>query len=257
MELKLVSWNVNGLRAAAKNGLVNFIKENGADIFAFQEIKADKSQIPADVLSLGYHMFANSAEKKGYSGTMIMTRSEPIDVIDGIGNAEFDSEGRVQTVEYEDFFFLNSYFPNSQRGLERLDFKISFDREFMNYAQKLRKRKPVIICGDFNVAHKEIDIARPKDNENNAGFTKEERQWMTEFLSAGYADTFRKFTSDGGHYSWWSYMFNARAKNIGWRIDYFVVSKEIENMVNSSKILEGVKGSDHAPLEMQVAFSSR
>ena len=252
MDLKLVSWNVNGLRAAVKNGLADFIKENGADVLAFQEIKADKSQIPQQVQDLGYKLYANPAEKKGYSGTRSMTKSEPLNVVDGIGKSEFDSEGRVQTAEYEDFYFLNAYFPNSQRGLERLDFKIDFDREIMKYVQNLRNRKPVILCGDFNVAHEEIDIARPKDNVNNAGFTKEEREWMTEFLSAGYSDTYRKFTTEGGHYSWWSYMFNARAKNVGWRIDYFVASGEIENKVGSSKILEDVRGSDHAPLEMNL-----
>lgn len=254
MDLKLVSWNVNGIRAATKNGLADFIKKSDADILAFQEIKADKSQIPKEITDLGYMIYANPAERKGYSGTMVMTKSEPLEVIDGIGKSEFDSEGRVQTVEYDHFYFLNTYFPNSQRGLERLDFKIDFDREFMKYTQKLRSRKPVVVCGDFNVAHEEVDIARPKDNENNAGFTMQEREWMSEYISAGYIDTFRKFTTEGGHYSWWSYMFNARAKNVGWRIDYFVASSEIENRIASSRILEEVRGSDHAPLEMNLNF---
>lgn len=254
MELSLISWNVNGIRAATKNGFLDFLKSESSDIIALQEIKADNLQIPEELHHLGYYLNVYPAEKKGYSGTLVMSKEKPISVAKGIGSESYDAEGRVITLEFDKFYFVNAYFPNSQHGLTRLDFKIDFDRSFMEYCETLRKKKPLVICGDFNVAHTEIDIARPKDNEQNAGFTKEEREWMTEFLSNGYIDTFRKFTSEGGHYSWWSYRFNARQKNIGWRIDYFVTSNELDKNVKNSEILEEVKGSDHAPIKLGLSF---
>lgn len=252
MDLSLISWNVNGVRAAVKNGFLSFVNSQQFDIMALQEIKAEAHQIPEEFHHLGYKLFIYPAERKGYSGTMVLSKKDPISVAKGIGKNEYDSEGRVITLEFEKFYFINAYFPNSQHGLARLDYKIDFDNAFFEYCEMLREKKPLVICGDFNVAHQEIDIARPKDNENNAGFTKQEREWMTEFLSRGYIDTYRKFNSEGGHYSWWSYRFNAREKNIGWRIDYFVTTNEFNEKVLNSEILEEVRGSDHAPVKLSL-----
>ncbi len=247
-----MSWNVNGLRAAIKNGIIDTIKSENPDIVLMQEVKVDKLNIPEETHHLGYKVYINSADKKGYSGTMVLTTEEPLNYMEGIGNPEFDSEGRVQTLEYNDFYVINSYFPNSQHGLPRLDFKIKFNKEILAYMDRLKEKKPVIITGDFNVAHEEIDIARPRGNERNPGFTDEERNSMTEMLSHGYVDTYRYFHKEPGHYSWWSYRFNAREKNIGWRIDYFVVSEDFIGHVEDSRILESVTGSDHAPLELLI-----
>ncbi|KQB35062.1 exodeoxyribonuclease III [Acidiplasma aeolicum] len=248
--MKILSWNVNGLRAAVKNGIIDFLKKENTDIILFQETKVDNMSVPEEIYHLDYKVYINPAQKKGYSGTMALTKTEPLDYVAGIGNKDFDSEGRVQTFNFDDYYLINSYFPNSQHGLTRLDYKIEFDHEILKYCDDLKSKKGVIITGDFNVAHEEIDIARPKDNQNNAGFTQQERDFMTEFLNHGYIDTYRYFHKEPNHYSWWSYRFNAREKNIGWRIDYFVVSKDFIKNVNDSLILENVMGSDHAPIEL-------
>ncbi len=248
--MKILSWNVNGLRAAVKNGIMDFLKDENPDIILFQEVKADKLNIPEELHHLDYKIYLNSAEKKGYSGTMALTKIDPLNHSNGIGDKSFDSEGRVQLLEFKNFYLINAYFPNSQHGLTRLDYKLDFNKKVLEYMEKLRKEKPVIITGDFNVAHEEIDIARPKDNEHNAGFTVEERNSMTEILNHGYIDTYRYFHKEPNHYSWWSYRFNAREKNIGWRIDYFVVTDGFIDNIKDSLILENIKGSDHAPLEL-------
>ncbi len=254
MDYSLVSWNVNGLRSAIKNGFISFVKELDNDIICLQEIKADEGSIPEELKDLGYTLYVNSAEKKGYSGTLALLKEKPISVKKGLQNKKFDGEGRVQTIEFEEFWLLNTYFPNAQRGLTRLEYKLEFDSEFAKWSEKLRKSKPVVICGDMNVAHEEIDIARPKDNHHNAGFTDEERKWMTDFLAQGYIDTFRMFNKNPGNYTWWSYMFNAREKNIGWRIDYFFVSKELDKKVKDARILSNYTGSDHAPITLKLSF---
>ncbi len=250
--MKILSWNVNGLRAAIKNGILDELKKEDPDIILFQEVKVDKLSVPEEIYHLNYKVYLNSAEKKGYSGTMALSKIEPLNYSTGIGIPEFDSEGRVQTLEFEEFYIVNSYFPNSQHGLTRLDFKMDFNDKILNYLESLKKKKPVIITGDFNVAHEEIDIARPKDNEKNAGFTIEERTFMSKFLEEGYIDSYRYFHKDPGHYSWWSYRFNAREKNIGWRIDYFIISKDFIDKLKDSIIMENIKGSDHAPLELLI-----
>ncbi len=251
MELLLISWNVNGIRACVRNGFIEFLDKYKPDILALQEIKATEDNVPMEVRYYeGYYKYWNPAKRKGYAGTALFTKIKPLDVKFGIGDEKFDLEGRVITAEYEKFFLVNSYFPNSQHGLTRLNFKLEFDEKIYNYLNELRKKKPVILCGDFNVAHKEIDLANPKQNEKNAGFTPEERAWMDKFLEDGYVDTFRMFTKEGGHYTWWTYRFNARARNIGWRVDYFVVSKDLAKNVKKSWILSEVYGSDHAPIAM-------
>ena len=251
MELFLVSWNVNGIRAAVRNGFLEFLEKYNPDILALQEIKAKEDNVPMEVRYYeGYHKYWNPAERKGYAGTALFTKIKPLNVKFGIGDERFDLEGRAITAEYEKFFLVNAYFPNAQHGLTRLDFKLEFDNEIHQYLNSLRKEKPVVLCGDFNVAHKEIDLANPKQNEKNAGFTSEERAWMDKFLQDGYVDTFRMFTKEGGHYSWWTYRFKARERNIGWRVDYFVVSEELRNKVKKSWIMSEVYGSDHAPVAM-------
>jgi len=248
--MKILSWNVNGIRAAVKNGIIKVFQEENPDIILMQEVKADKIDIPEELHHAGYKLYINSADKKGYSGTMVMAKQEPLSYTTGAGENNTDVEGRIQTMEYDSFYLINSYFPNSQHGLTRLDYKIQFNKTILEYMDKLKAKKPVIITGDFNVAHEEIDIARPKGNEKNAGFTIEERDSMTEILSHGYVDTYRYFHKEPEHYSWWSYRFNAREKNIGWRIDYFLVSDNFMGKVQDSLILENVTGSDHAPLEL-------
>jgi len=251
MEILLVSWNVNGIRACVRNGFLDFLEKYKPDILALQEIKATENDVPMEVRYYeGYHKYWNPAKRKGYAGTALFTKIEPLNVSFGIGDEKFDSEGRVITAEYEKFFLVNAYFPNAQHGLTRLDFKIEFDEKIHAYLNELRKKKPVILCGDFNVAHKEIDLANPKQNEKNAGFTPEERAWMDRFLEDGYVDTFRMFTKEGGHYTWWTYRFKARERNIGWRVDYFVVSEDLKDRVKKSWIMSEVYGSDHAPVAM-------
>jgi exodeoxyribonuclease-3 len=247
----MVSWNVNGLRALAKTGLPELVAELAADLLALQEIKVQPDQLPEALRNLpGYRAYFHPAEKKGYAGVCIYSRLEPLRVINGIGIVEFDREGRVLTLEFADFFFINAYFPNAQHDLSRLGFKQDFAREITAYCARLAERKSLVICGDFNVAHRPIDLANPKQNEKNAGFTPEERQGMDEFLAAGFLDTFRLFNREPGQYSWWSYRFNARARNIGWRIDYFCVDAKSRQRVQSAAIRQEITGSDHCPVEL-------
>ena len=249
----LMSWNVNGIRACVRKGFIDFLKKYAPDILAIQEIKADVKSIPPEVKNFpGYYIYFNPAKRKGYSGTALFSKIKPLNVEYGIGEEKFDAEGRVITAEYEKFYFVNAYFPNSQHELTRLNFKIKFDRKIHQYLNELREKKGVILTGDFNVAHKEIDLANPKQNVKNAGFTPEERAWMDEFIDDGWIDTFRLFTKEGGHYTWWSYRFNARARNIGWRVDYFIVSPDLKDKVKRSWILSDVMGSDHAPIAMEI-----
>ncbi|MHA1340994.1 MAG: exodeoxyribonuclease III [Promethearchaeota archaeon] len=253
--LKIISWNVNGLNSCYKKGLLNFIKKENADIYCFQETKGSEKTIPNEAYFIsGYKTFWFQAERKGYSGVMTLCRSnlKPLTVIKGINDTETDNEGRVLTLEFDSFFLINAYFVNATRGLTRLDLKMRFNKQFLEFCNSLKKNKPLIACGDFNVAHTELDIANPKANQNHAGFTQQERDFFTEFLNNGYIDTFRMFVKEGGHYTWWSYIRNARAKNIGWRLDYFVVSEDIKDKVISSKILNNVYGSDHCPISLEI-----
>jgi exodeoxyribonuclease-3 len=228
-------------------GLVNSQKY---DVLLFQEVKADV--LPKELAGNGYLSFLYPAAKRGYSGLLALTKIRPLSISYGIGKEEFDSEARTMTLELEDFFVINTYFPNSRRELSRLDFKLQYNSAFAEFIHELEKVKPVVICGDFNVAHEEIDIARPKENEGNAGFTEKERKWMTEFLKGGYVDTFRMFKKGGGNYTWWTYRSLARQRNIGWRIDYAVISERLAKNVTDSKILENVTGSDHAPIVLEL-----
>lgn len=252
--LKCISWNVNGIRAVEKKGFVEQLLSFDADIVALQETKAQVEQLSPELKDIpGYTSYWHSAVRKGYSGVAIYSRVTPLAVRYGLGEDEFDCEGRVLTVELEQYFVVNIYFPNSGDELKRLDFKLRFNASLLRYAETLRKQKPVVLCGDFNVAHKEIDLANPKANVKNAGFTPEERSSMDGFVAAGYVDTFRIFNQEPGQYTWWSYRFNARAKNIGWRIDYFCVSEELRQQVHSAAILAEVAGSDHCPVSIELA----
>lgn len=249
--MKLISWNVNGIRACINKGFKDFFNEIDADIFCIQETKCQKDQI--DLEFEGYTSYWNSAEKKGYSGTAIFTKQKPISVTYGIGIEEHDKEGRVITLEFEKFYMINIYTPNSKRELERLEYRQIWEDEIRKYMLKLNENKPVIMCGDLNVAHKEIDLKNPKTNRHNAGFTDEERNKMTELLDAGFVDTFRVlYPEKENAYSWWSYMGHAREKNVGWRIDYFIVSKSIENCIKEAKIHSEILGSDHCPVELEI-----
>lgn len=245
--MKFISWNVNGLRACVGKGFLDFFKEADADIFCLQETKLQEGQI--DLELPGYHQYWNYAEKKGYSGTAIFTKAEPLSVAYGIGVEEHDHEGRVITLEYLDFYFITVYTPNSQNELTRLDYRMKWEEDFLSYLKKLEENKPVIFCGDLNVAHNEIDLKNPKSNRKNAGFTDEERGRFTALMQAGFIDTFRYFYPDQeGIYSWWSYRFSARAKNAGWRIDYFVVSESLKDRLEDAAIYTEVMGSDHCPV---------
>ena len=249
--MKLISWNVNGIRACINKGFKDFFNKIDADIFCIQETKCQKDQI--DLEFEGYTSYWNSAEKKGYSGTAIFTKQKPISVTYGIGIEEHDKEGRVITLEFEKFYMINIYTPNSKRELERLEYRQIWEDEIRKYMLKLNENKPVIMCGDLNVAHNEIDLKNPKTNRHNAGFTDEERNKMTELLDAGFVDTFRVLYPDKENaYSWWSYMGHAREKNVGWRIDYFIVSKSIENCIKEAKIHSDILGSDHCPVELEI-----
>ena len=251
--MRLVSWNVNGIRACLNKGFEDFFKEVNADIFCIQETKCQVGQV--DLKFSGYKSFWNSAEKKGYSGTAIFTKIEPINVKYGIGIEEHDKEGRVITLEFEKFYLVNIYTPNSKRELERLGYRQIWEDEIRKYLLNLNKLKPVIMCGDLNVAHKEIDLKNPKTNRKNAGFTDEERNKMTELLNAGFTDSFRKIYPDKiDCYTWWSYMGHAREKNVGWRIDYFIVSDDIKENIIDAKIHSNVMGSDHCPVELEIDF---
>ena len=247
--MKLISWNVNGLGAAMGKGFMDAFAALNADIFCLQETKLQEGQIQMDLP--GYHQYWNYAEKKGYSGTAIFTKREPLSVRYGIGVDEFDHEGRVITLEYPDFFFITVYTPNSQDGLARLPYRMQWEDTFLQYLKGLEKEKPVVFCGDLNVAHQEIDIKNPKSNIHNAGFTQEERDKMTALLGSGFIDTFRYFHPDvTGAYSWWSYRFHARENNAGWRIDYFITSDALRSRLDSACIHPEIFGSDHCPVEL-------
>ena len=249
--MKLISWNVNGIRACVQKGFLDFFNEVDADIFCIQESKMQEGQL--DLELEGYHQYWNYAEKKGYSGTAIFTKQEPISVQYGIGIEEHDHEGRVITLEFEDFYMVTVYTPNSQDELKRLDYRMQWETDFLVYLKKLEEKKGVIFCGDLNVAHQEIDLKNPKTNRKNAGFTDEERAKFSEVLKAGFIDTFRYFYPDAeGVYSWWSYRFSARAKNAGWRIDYFCVSECLKDRLQDAKILTDVMGSDHCPVQLDL-----
>lgn len=247
--MKFISWNVNGIRACMTKGFMDFFNEVDADIFCLQETKLQAGQIEMNLE--GYHQYWNYAEKKGYSGTAIFTKKEPISVAYGIGIEEHDKEGRVITLEFDDFYFITVYTPNSQTELARLDYRMTWEDDFKKYLKKLEEKKPVVFCGDLNVAHKEIDLKNPKTNRKNAGFTDEERAKFSELVNDGFIDTFRYFYPDmEGIYSWWSYRFKAREKNAGWRIDYFMVSTSLKDRLESAKIHTEIYGSDHCPVEL-------
>ena len=247
--MKLISWNVNGLRACIGKGFVEAFRALDADVFCLQETKLSAGQLDLDLP--GYHQYWNYAEKKGYSGTALFTRTEPLGVTLGIGSEEHDHEGRVITAEFDGFYLVTVYVPNSQRELTRLDYRQTWEAAFLEYVLALEEKKPVIWCGDLNVAHKEIDLKNPTANRRNAGFTDEERACFTKALDSGYIDTFRHFYPDAaGIYSWWSYMFHAREKNAGWRIDYFVASRKLEDRLVSAAIHTDILGSDHCPVEL-------
>ena len=247
---KLISWNVNGLRACVGKGFLDFFREADANVFCIQESKLQEGQIELDLP--GYHQYWNYARKKGYSGTAMFTKEEPMSVSYGIGMEEHDTEGRVITAEFPEYYVVTCYTPNSQDGLARLDYRMKWEDDFLAYLKKLEKNKPVVFCGDLNVAHKEIDLKNPKTNRN-AGFTDEERGKFTDLLAAGFVDTFRYFYPDlEGIYSWWSYRFSARAKNAGWRIDYFCVSESLKDRLVSASIHNTVMGSDHCPVELVI-----
>jgi exodeoxyribonuclease-3 len=248
--MKLISWNVNGLRAVMNKNFMEFFNEADADVFCLQETKLQEGQIEMDLP--GYHQYWNYADKKGYSGTAIFTKTEPLSVTYGMGIDEHDHEGRVITLEFDDFYFITVYVPNSQDGLKRLDYRMKWEDDFLGYLKELEKTKPVVFCGDLNVAHEEIDLKNPKTNRKNAGFTDEERSKMTALLDAGFTDTFRYFYPEQVTYSWWSYRFKAREKNAGWRIDYFICSDALRDRLKDAKIHTEVMGSDHCPVELDI-----
>jgi exodeoxyribonuclease-3 len=249
--MKFISWNVNGLRACITKGFIEYLKESDADIFCIQESKLQDGQV--DLELAGYNQYWNYAQKKGYSGTAVFSKAKPLNVSYGIGIEEHDTEGRVITLEFDDFYFVTVYTPNSQQELARLDYRMKWEEDFKNYLKALDSKKPVIMCGDLNVAHKEIDLKNPSSNRKNAGFTDEERNKFSEFLSEGFIDTYRYFYPDReGAYSWWSYRFNARANNAGWRIDYFCVSERLKDRLISADIHTGIQGTDHCPVELVI-----
>ncbi|MDE5671049.1 MAG: exodeoxyribonuclease III [Eubacterium sp.] len=249
--MKMISWNVNGLRACVNKGFSKFFDDIDADIFCLQETKLQEGQI--DFAPDGYHCYWNYAKKKGYSGTAVFTKKKPLKVTYGMGIEEHDEEGRLITLEFDSFYFATVYVPNSKRELERLDYRMKWEDDFRNYIIGLNKSKPVIFCGDLNVAHREIDLKNPKNNHKNAGFTDKEREKLGILLESGFTDTFRYFYPDTeGAYSWWSYMFKAREKNAGWRIDYFLSSKELDGRLIDAKIHTDIFGSDHCPIELDI-----
>ena len=251
--MKLISWNVNGLRACVQKGFLDFFHEADADIFCVQETKLQEGQIQLELE--GYEQYWNYAEKKGYSGTAVFTKKTPLSVRYGIGMEEHDREGRVITLEYENFFFVTVYTPNSQSELARLDYRMKWEDDFLAYLKSLEEMKPVIYAGDLNVAHQEIDLKNPKTNRKNAGFTDEERAKFSNVLASGMIDTYRYFYPEQtGIYSWWSYRFKAREKNAGWRIDYFIVSEALKDLLQDAKIHTDILGSDHCPVELDIRF---
>ena len=247
--MKFISWNVNGLRACIGKGFYDFFDAENADLFAVQETKMQEGQ--ADLSKEGYKLFMSSAEKKGYSGTLVYSKVKPINVVYGI-NGKYNEEGRVITLEFENFYFVNAYVPNAQEELKRIDYRTEFEDDMRNYMSELDKTKPVVYCGDLNVARCELDLKNPKANEGNPGYSKQEREKIVALLDAGFIDTFRTLHPDEIKYSWWSYRFSARAKNIGWRIDYFVVSKRLEDKIKVADIKDQVLGSDHAPVILEI-----
>ncbi len=252
--MKFVSWNVNGVRAVLKKGLIDFMEKTKADVICLQEAKCHPGDVQHVVWPHGYKAFWNPAVKKGYSGVVTFTRIEPLKVTLGIGLKDHDMEGRVLNTEFPDFYLLNVYQPNSQRGLTRLDYRVKeWDPVFLNHLKKLEKKKPVLFCGDLNVAHTEIDLANPKTNRRNAGFTEEERANFSKLLAGGFVDTFREFEPGPGHYTWWSQMMNCRARNIGWRVDYFVASAGLKPRLKRAWISPEVMGSDHCPVGLEIA----
>ena len=253
--MKLISWNVNGLRAVINKGFKDFFNNIDADVFCIQETKMQEEQIDNNINEIfkEYNTYWNSAEKKGYSGTAVFSKVKPLNVTYGIGVPEHDKEGRIITLEFDNFYLVNCYTPNSKRELERLDYRMIWEDEIRKYLIQLNKIKPVVMCGDLNVAHEEIDLKNPKTNRKNAGFTDEERNKMTELLNAGFTDTFRYLYPDKTDcYSWWSYMFHAREKNAGWRIDYFIVSNSLKDKIQESYIFSDVMGSDHCPVGLDL-----
>lgn len=249
--MRLISWNVNGLRACVNKGFLDFFKEIDADIFCIQESKLQEGQIQLELE--GYHQYWNYAVKKGYSGTAIFTKAEPLSVAYGIGKEEHDQEGRVITLEFSEFYMVTVYTPNSQNELARLPYRMEWERDFLAYLKELETRKPVVFCGDLNVAHQEIDLKNPKTNRKNAGFTDEEREKFSQLLDTGFIDTFRYFYPEQEQiYSWWSYRFKAREKNAGWRIDYFCVSEALKDRLEDAKIHTEIMGSDHCPVELDI-----
>ncbi len=250
-KITLISWNVNGLRACVQKGFTDYFEKSGADVFCIQETKLQEGQI--DFAPEGYYGYWNYAEKKGYSGVAMFTKTEPVSVTYGMNMAEHDTEGRIITAEFEKYYLVTCYTPNSQNELKRLDYRMEWEAAFRSYISELEGKKPVIICGDLNVAHKEIDLKNPKTNRKNAGFTDEERREMTALLDSGYIDSFRYFYPDAeGEYSWWSYRFKAREKNAGWRIDYFLASEKLKDSLKSASIHQEVFGSDHCPVELVI-----
>lgn len=249
--MKLISWNVNGIRACIKKGFYDFLKQEDPDILCIQETKMQEGQV--EILSKGYFQYINSAVKKGYSGTMVFTKKKPLEVTYGINHTLHDQEGRVITLEYELFYLVTCYTPNSQNELKRLDYRMTWEDDFLVYLKSLDEKKPVILCGDLNVAFLDIDIKNPKTNRRNAGFTDEERNKMKILLESGFVDTFRYLYPDvTGRYSWWSYRFNARKNNAGWRIDYFIISNRLKDKIKEADILHDVMGSDHCPVTLEL-----
>lgn len=249
--MKLISWNVNGLRACVGKGFLDYFKEADADVFCLQETKLQEGQI--DLPTEGYYQYWNYAEKKGYSGTAVFSRREPLSVRYGLGIEEHDHEGRVITLEYPDFYLVTVYTPNSQEGLARLDYRMRWEADFLNYLKNLEKTHPVVVCGDLNVAHEEIDLKNPKTNRKNAGFTDQERERFSRLLEKGFIDTYRFLYPEKVEYSWWSYRFRAREKNAGWRIDYFLISEGLKDRLEDAVIHTEVPGSDHCPVELDLA----
>ncbi len=249
--VKIISWNVAGIRAVMKKNFLEYVKDEKADIVCLQETKAHPDQVDSKLIQYDYHYW-NTAEKKGYAGVAIFSKIKPLKVINGLDIPEHDKEGRVLTLEFDTYYLVNVYTPNSQRELLRLAYRQEWDKEFLKYLKKLETKKPVIVCGDFNVAHQEIDIARPKENRRNAGFTDEERAGFQKYIDHGFIDTFREFEKGPGHYTYWYYMFGARARNVGWRIDYFLISKALRKRLKAAFIREKVMGSDHCPVGIEI-----
>jgi exodeoxyribonuclease III len=251
--VKIISWNVNGLNSTIKKGFLEYVAKEDADVVCLQETKVSNATIDKKMENLqGYNQYWNTAEKNGYSGVMTLTKEKPLSIQEGMGISEFDKEGRLLTVEFSDYYLINGYLPNAGRGLIRLDFKLNYNKNLVKYLEKLRKKKDIILTGDLNVAHKEIDLANPKSNTKTAGFTPEERASFTKLLSLGYIDTFREFEKDGGNYTYWSYRTKARERNVGWRLDYFVVNKNFLSKVVKSEILSEIMGSDHCPIRLLI-----